>query len=264
MQMICALLIFQTPTFGRSLDLISPWLDMLTRPLDAVVADLDAQTHRRFIKTHTPLDGLPFDERVIYLVVGRDPRDVALSWDNHMTNSDVDAFMTARREAVGIDRPDDLVERFALVSSDARERFWDWVDKPNAPSLASTLYHLTTFWAARDRPNVVSTHYGDLQADLDGQMRRLAETLGVTVPEDRWPELVAAATFDAMRARADVLAPDTTNRIWIDNRAFFHKGTSGQWRAVITDDDDRARYARRVEELVPPDLSEWVHQGPIV
>ena len=81
--MICALLIFQTPTFDRSLDLISPWLDMLTRPLDEVVADLDAQQHRRFIKSHTPLDGLPFDERVTYICVGRDPRDVAISWDHH-------------------------------------------------------------------------------------------------------------------------------------------------------------------------------------
>ena len=54
MQMICALLVFQTTTFDRPLDLISPWLDMLTRERDDVVADLDAQTHRRFIKTHTP------------------------------------------------------------------------------------------------------------------------------------------------------------------------------------------------------------------
>jgi hypothetical protein len=263
MQMICALLIFRTPAFDRSLDLISPWLDMLTRPLESVVADLDAQTHRRFVKTHTPLDGLPFDERVTYLVVGRDPRDVGVSWDHHVKNSDIDAFMVARRDAVGMDGPDDIAARFALVSDDARDRFWDWVEKPNAPSLGSTLYHLSTFWAARERPNVVFTHYGDLQADLTGQMRRIADRLDITAPDDQWPELVAAATFDAMRARADVLAPDTTNRIWVDNRSFFHQGTSGQWQEMIVDDRDRARYARRVAELVSPDLSEWIHQGPL-
>ena len=82
--MICALLVFQTTTFDEPLDLISPWLDMLTRERDDVVADLDAQTHRRFIKTHTPFDGLPYDQRVTYIGVGRDPRDVALSWDNHV------------------------------------------------------------------------------------------------------------------------------------------------------------------------------------
>ena len=59
MQMICALLIFQRTTFDRSLDLISPCLDMQTRDIGDVIADLEAQQHRRFIKTHTPLDGLP-------------------------------------------------------------------------------------------------------------------------------------------------------------------------------------------------------------
>ena len=83
-QMICALLVFQTTTFDRTLDLISPWLDMQTRDLVSVRADLDAQTHRRFIKTHTPYDGLPHDPRVTYICVGRDPRDVFRSWDNHV------------------------------------------------------------------------------------------------------------------------------------------------------------------------------------
>src|SRR6267143_6116526 len=82
-QMICALLIFQTPAFDRPLDLISPWFDMLTRPRADVVADLEAQTHRRFIKSHTPLDGLPAGEGVTYLCVGRDPRDAAVSMSHH-------------------------------------------------------------------------------------------------------------------------------------------------------------------------------------
>src|SRR5205823_11359965 len=86
MQMICALLVFQTPELDASIDELSPWLDMLTRDRDETVAHLERQTHRRFIKSHTPLDGLPFDERVTYICVARDPRDVALSWDNHMAN----------------------------------------------------------------------------------------------------------------------------------------------------------------------------------
>jgi hypothetical protein len=56
-QMLCALLAFDTADLPRPLAEISPWLDMQTRSLDSVVADLQAQTHRRFIKTHTPLDG---------------------------------------------------------------------------------------------------------------------------------------------------------------------------------------------------------------
>lgn len=72
--MICALLIVQRTTFDRSLDLVSPWLDMQTRDIGAVIADLEAQQRRRFIKTHTPLDGVCCEAAVTYVCVGRDPR----------------------------------------------------------------------------------------------------------------------------------------------------------------------------------------------
>jgi aryl sulfotransferase len=95
-QMICALLILQEPELPLPLDKLSPWIDMETRARTEVFADLQAQTHRRLIKTHTPLDGLPHDPRVTYICVGRDPRDVALSIDRHIDNTDIGAFLKAR------------------------------------------------------------------------------------------------------------------------------------------------------------------------
>ena len=264
MQMICALLIFQSPTFDRSLDLISPWLDMLTRDRDSVVADLEAQSHRRFVKTHTPRDGLPLDERVTYVCVGRDPRDVGLSWDNHMANLDLVAFLGARQKAVGLDDLPELSASMPPVPAESElERFWQWVDDPTPPaespgSLGSTLHHLATFWEARELPNVVLLRYEELQVDLDGQMRSLAGRLGIDVPEDRWPVLVESATFDRMRERADEIAPDSTNAIWQDNRRFFHRGTSGQWRARLGP-ADLERYEARVRELASPELAAWAH-----
>src|SRR5207237_1262355 len=61
----------------------SPWLDMRVLPLDKVMAKLEAQTHRRCIKTHLPLDGLPYFDDIKYIVIGRDPRDVFMSLVNH-------------------------------------------------------------------------------------------------------------------------------------------------------------------------------------
>src|SRR5215207_2362555 len=95
-QMLCALLIFDGPQFPAPLGDVSPWLDMCNRPLAEVTAVLAAQTHRRFIKTHTPLDGLPLHADVTYLVVGRDPRDVAISSEHHTANLDVERFMALR------------------------------------------------------------------------------------------------------------------------------------------------------------------------
>ena len=103
MQMILALLVLGEPTLPQPLSKLSPWLDMQNRSRRDVVGDLEAQTHRRFIKTHTPLDGLPVDPSVTYICVGRDPRDVALSMDNHMDNLDIPAFLAAREAAAAID-----------------------------------------------------------------------------------------------------------------------------------------------------------------
>jgi hypothetical protein len=267
-QMICALLVFQTDELPAPLDLLSPWLDMLTRDRDDVVADLDAQTHRRFIKSHTPYDGLPHDNRVTYICVGRDPRDVALSWDNHMANTDLVALLTARDTAVGNEDLAELLPDGPPPRAETEiERFWEWVDAPlgmagpRGESLANLVHHVSTFWARRDDPNVLLVHYDDLKADLDGQMRIVSAHLGIAVDEARWPALVQAATFDRMRANADRVAPDTTNRIWQDNQQFFHRGTSGQWRTLL-DDADLDRYSARVAQVAPDDIARWLHRDP--
>ncbi len=86
--MICALLIFQTPDLPAPLAKLSPWLDWLITPRDRVFARLGAQTHRRFIKTHTPLDGIPLDPMATYIVVGRHPLDMAVSLYYQSANID--------------------------------------------------------------------------------------------------------------------------------------------------------------------------------
>lgn len=263
-QTICALLILGPPPFPASLDLLSPWLDMLTRERSSVVADLGAQTHRRFMKTHTPLDGIPWDERVTYICVARDPRDVALSWDNHMDNMDMLALIGAREAAVGLDDVADVLAAGPPVRPESpRDRFWYWVDERpvvGVSCLASTVEHVQTFWAVRDRPNVVLLRYEDLQADLAGEMRALADRLGIEVAEAQWPALVEAATFESMRGRASELAPNATAKLWHDDRQFFNRGTSGQWRELL-DDADLGRYRERAVALADPDLIDWLHPG---
>lgn len=61
-QRLVSLLVFDGPDLPGPLSTVSPWLDQTIRPIEEVVATLDAQQHRRFIKTHTPLDGLVLDD----------------------------------------------------------------------------------------------------------------------------------------------------------------------------------------------------------
>jgi aryl sulfotransferase len=267
-QMICALLVLQEPELPLPLDRLSPWIDMVTRARTEVFADLQAQTHRRFLKTHTPLDGIPNDPRVTYICVGRDPRDVALSIDHHIDNTDVGAFLIAREQAAAIDGIELGPLRPVPPRPDgARDRFWQWVDDETpstlvGSSLRRTVEHLQTFRDAADDLDVVHLHYDDLKDDLEGQMRQLAARLGIGVDEHRWPSLVQAATFESMRSRADTTVPAGGREHWIDPAAFFHRGTSGQWHDLLNH-ADLARYAARVRALASDDLIDWVHREAI-
>jgi aryl sulfotransferase len=266
-QMLCALLIFQDPQLPRPLSHISPWLDQQTRKLDTVFATLDAQQHRRFIKTHTPFDGLPVDDRVTYLCVGRDPRDVFLSMDHHWGNMDMEAVRRARDAAVGSSDAEELLSKSPMVNrpDDERERFRVWVDNDLPPdqvssSLRAVLHHVNTFWMHRDRDNVALFHYADFEADLVAEMERLAVVLEIDISTDRVRQLAAAADFEEMKGRAGEFAPNADIGIWRDTNEFFHQGKSGQWHASLTG-DDLAHYEARVRELAAPDLAEWIHHG---
>ena len=266
MQMICALLIFQRATFDRSLDRISPCFDMQTRAVDDVITDLEAQRHRRFIKTHTPLDGLPYDTAATYICVGRDPRDVAISWAHFQDNINIQALFAARDRAIGNDDMVAMYRDWEPPPTHPVERFWRWVDDVDDGeiahvNLATTMHHLSTFWEVREQPNVVLVHYADLLRDLEGEMRHIAQRLDIDIDEDRLPDLVTAAGFDTMRERADEVAADSSQRLWHSNRAFFHSGRSGQWHELL-DDAGRRRYGERVKQLASTDLIEWAHQEP--
>lgn len=113
--MLLALLVFDGPDFPDQLGRVSPWLDADFTPLDEVLARLEAQRHRRFIKTHVPLDGLPLDQRVTYVVVGRDPRDIRISMGEHWDNTD-------RERALGFEHDDARIRELAAHSDFTRMR----------------------------------------------------------------------------------------------------------------------------------------------
>lgn len=261
MQTLCVMLVLDTVQFERPLTQISPWLDMLNIERDAVIRSLETQEHRRVIKTHTPLDGLPFDERATYICVGRDPRDVALSFEHHMTNLNLEVFMAARAAAVGLE---DLGPPPAPLPADAKERFWLWATAdPGSglfigPSLAEILHHFQTFWDQQASPHTAMFHYSDLLADLPGELRHLADVLGIVVTDDRLAEYAAAGTFDSMKRRADNLVGD--GDIWRSNQDFFHSGREGEGQNLL-DEDALRRYQGRVAQLVPADLANWAHHG---
>jgi aryl sulfotransferase len=260
MQMICALLVLGTPDLPAPLPTLSPWIDHRVEPLDIVLARVEAQRHRRFLKTHTPLDGLPLDPRATYVVVARHPLDMAVSLYHQGGNMD----RRRLRELVGDPEPATPATP-EPPRPDLHTWLRAWTERETTPqesldSLVGVLHHATDAWQRREAGgvDVLLVHYADLLADLEGEMRRVAAALGITLDERRWPALVEAATFGSMRARSHELTPDTRG-VLRSKEAFFRRGGSGAGREVLTA-DEHARYDARVRELAPPEVVAWLHR----
>lgn len=255
MQMICSLLIFQTRRFPEPLSRLSPWLDRTTASVDEVIAHLDAQQHRRVIKTHTPLDGIPLESGVTYIVVGRHPLDIAVSMYHQGDNIDRKRL----RELTGSPDPDEP----ETPRPELRTWLREWVESDASPNermdgFRGVLWHLTDAWARKDQPNVILAHYDDLLSDLGGQMRQLADLLDIKVPADQWHGLIDAATFASMKAHVDELAPNSDG-VLKDNRAFFRRGHSGAGIEVL-DKSDLDHYFTRAASLAPEPMLAWLHR----
>ncbi len=238
---------------------VSPWIDARFHgPLEPVLASIDAQSHRRFLKSHLAADGLRYLDDTTYVVVGRDTRDVFMSLWNHYsgyTDLTYDRMNDAERPGPEFPRcpagPRDLWARWIT------EGWFEW--EPDGWPFWSHHHHISSWWEHRDLPNVIFVHYVDLLADTEGEMRRLAALCDIDVAESDWPALVDLVRLDAMREEAR--AVEDAGAHYFDGGAdrFYYKGTNGRWRDVLTD-DDLVLYERAAANL-DPDLRRWLEAG---
>jgi aryl sulfotransferase len=242
---------------------LSPWPDMrLFGPIEQELAKAEAQTHRRFFKTHLPLDALPIYAGVKVIHVARDGRDAAMSLHNHLFNftpntvADLNAISRADRK-FGDDYP--------TTPADPAEFFASWVDDGGGQGDdGASFYHVeNSYWAERFNTDVLLVHYNDLKTDRAGEMRRIADFLDISIPDALWPDIIAAAGFDAMKQQSDVLIP-AARFLWEGGPSrFLNKGSNGHWRDVVAADDLR-RYDVKVTANFAPDLARWLEHGRIV
>lgn len=185
-QAICAMLVFGTPDHGQQPGVISPWIDASFAPIEEYLAKVAAQSHRRYIKTHTPFDGIPYFAECTYLVVFRDPRDVYFSGSNHRDNMN-----------------DQQLALMAFPGGD--NAFHDWLHESRVPgawdryTLDAITHFFKTYWACRDLENVHLYHYTDMKRDLKGAIASIADVVGIPIDERQLAAYTAAASFDRDR-----------------------------------------------------------------
>jgi aryl sulfotransferase len=270
LQRIMSLLVFGPGRLPLPLSDLSPWVDMRLPPLEEVIEGLERQEHRRFVKSHLPLDALPYFPEVRYIWVARDTRDVFMSlWNHYSSHTDAAYERFAAGDPEGGPLP--------RCPENPRDFWRAWITRASFPwepdgwPYWSHHYHAASFWRYRHLPNLLAVHYSDLLADLPGQMRRVAGFVGIDVPEEDWTALVEAARFHSMRAEAirqeaeksQPDAPGIFSRAFKDGAAsFFYKGTNGRWRDILTS-EDLALYESAAAAL-DAELRAWMEGGSLV
>ncbi|MEM0905764.1 MAG: sulfotransferase domain-containing protein [Pseudomonadota bacterium] len=257
MQTIVANLIFEDGNFPDAPLNLSPWLDARMMPLEIVLSQLDAQTHRRFIKTHLPRDGMPYHRAMKTLFVTRDPRDAFISLLNHWqhyTDAQYDLINTI---------PGRVGPPFPRFGGDIKTLWRDWITKPSfAGDIGGYPYwsHISnalTYWRARHEPNVRLFHFRDLITDLEGGMKEVAQFLEIAVPAATWPQLVRRSSFAEIKKAPEKIVGEKVSNIFVGGAAtFIHKGTDGRWVGLL-DEDDLALLETALAPL-PDDFVRWL------
>jgi aryl sulfotransferase len=241
----------------RPIDDFSPWLDHHSRTTEQVIGLIEAQTHRRCIKTHLPLDALPYHPQVRYVVVGRDARDVFMALFYFYRN-----FTQAYIEELDANSNG---QGFPKCPDDPREFWRDWMTRGAFPWMSEgyprvgTLYHMQSWWDYKHLPNIHFVHYNDLLARTEDEIRRVAAFLGIEVSAGFVRQIRESTHIDNMRAKSDMLKPAAT-QYQDGSQVFFHKGTNGRWRDVLTDDDLKL-YTAAAARVLTADCVRWLETG---
>ncbi len=211
---------------------MSPWLDLRVPPKEIKLAAVEAQTHRRFIKTHLPVDALVFSPKVKYIYIGRDGRDVVWSMYNHHANANNTWYRALN------DTPGRVGPPIGKPPASIRQYFVDWMEQDGHP-FWPFWENIRSWWAIRDLPNVMMLHFGELKDDMPKGIRRVAEFLEVDIDAGRWPQILEHCSFDYMKANATKSVP-LGGAFWDGGaETFVFKGTNGRWRDVLTAEDSR-------------------------
>ena len=259
-QAIVAHLLFPDGDFPAAPFEMSPWLDMRIFPLEVVLNKLKAQQHRRFIKTHLPLDGLAYNENIKYLYIARDARDVFMSLWNHYKGMKDEALMLMNnlpgREGDELPpSPDDI------------HVFWQsWITRgtfaweSDGWPYWSHLSNVQSWWNFRHLPNIELFHYSDMLADTEREIRRMAAFLEIEVPDTAWDGIVKAVSFAEMKQKGELYAPGG-GKLWKGGAdTFLHKGTNERWRDVLSD-DELAQYDAACNRTLTGECRQWLEQG---
>lgn len=253
-QQIIAQLLFNGEE-GLEVAEMSPWLDLRIPPKEVKLPLVEAQTHRRFLKTHLPVDALVFSQKAKYIYIGRDGRDVLWSLYNHHLTANA-SWYEALNDTLGRKGPPIEPPPSSII-----QYYHDWLDKDGYP-FWPFWENIRSWWAIRNLPNVYLLHFANLKRDLTAEIRGIAAFIETPIDEKKWDAILLHCSFDYMKENSTRSVP-LGGTFWDGGaRTFIHKGTNGRWREFLSAEES-AKYEHRATEELDGDCALWLATGKL-
>jgi hypothetical protein len=192
---------------------VVPWPEA---PMPHIVPLSDESTYRhaptglRVIKTHLESTYVPYNPDAKYIVVVRDPKEVLVS-----------SYFFSRSILPGITMVP--VEEWLAMFLSGHFQFGSWIE------------HLVSYWPWRKRDNVLFLTFGDMKADLEGTVRRIADLMAVELSPEEFALVVEKSQFQYMKRIDHTFAPPRPfpfNRM--SKPVMIRKGARGASSELLT------------------------------
>jgi len=253
-QQIALALVLRGMSPDLKLDDTSVWVEFALRSKEMMLARLEAQMHRRILKTHLPADALPQHDDVKYIYVARDGPDVAWSLYRHLANLSPDWYEMLREHR----------GKFGPVPSEAPASFEEcyrrWLHEDGYP-FWPFWGNVRSWWKLRQQSNVLLVHFNELKKEPEHSVRRISEFLNLGIDEERLQRVLSVSDFEYMKRYTGRLVSGEVG-VFKNPSAFFSSGTTGQGRSRL-DAEALQEFDAKAEAELGKQCASWLRCGEL-
>ena len=180
-------------------------------------AELDILPSPRSMYSHLPYRFAPRhpDHPLTYIVIARNPKDVAVSQFNFLSNMKMFDFEESW---------DDFLTLF-MDGKGFGGSYFDWV---------------LQWWAHKDDDNVLFLTYEALKDDLVKQVGHISHFLNHSLSATAHQEIATACTFEAMKKNKVGWIEKNKAKQMKKSQSFFRKGIVGDWKSYFSPEQAKA------------------------
>jgi len=204
-------------------DVVS-WPDMDRNRRRKMSVDLESSIVRdasptglRVIKTHLGAVHVPVSDAARYIVVIRDPKEVFVS-----------SYFFASGPAGPLMPGPETWFRLFTADRFPMDFGTNWAE------------HTASYWALRDRENVLVLFFAEMKKDLRKAVADVARFLGVELTPEEMQEVIRKSSFDYMKGIDDRFQPvDPDSMPWGKGFTMMRSGRAGASGELLTPDQQR-------------------------